>query len=263
MKALSYLQKVGAIPEYDTWDLAMSLVVITKVLFAEEYAFTIDPLEMPWVHSGDKNTCAGRLECAFYGISGDVRALFPHICNKDSEFLTGLIKSLLEARVMLHGMSESFCVDLDNDEEFAEVYNDLIGLTGKRKFPTKSAVFHHFFNGAFTDAGQEILSEMAGTKDEFKSEVSKMSQDFSNFVSEEFSAEITKTEIVFESENPFEGGHQVRVSVRVPGGEEDEITLHWAPWPSAKTKSVRNDVIGICSRFNASQKDKWFEASIG
>lgn len=263
MKALNYLQKVGAIPDYNTWDLAMSLVVITRVLFGKEYAFTIDPSEVPWVHGENGDSSKERSECAFYGVSGDVRALFPHICNKDSDFLMELIKSLLEARVALHRVSESYQLKLD-DRDFVNSYNEMIGLTGNKKFPTKSSIFHHFFNGSFTDVGQEILSEIAGTKDDFRGQVSKINKDFLDFVYREFSAEITKTEMVFENGNPFEGGHQVKVSLRVPGAEEEEdVTLHWAPWPSAKTSSVRMDVIGICNRFNASQKEEWFTKAVG
>ncbi len=258
MKALQYLQKVGAVPEYSNWDLLMSLVVICNELYASEVMMEPDAIE--WVQLAESNEeFKVRCDCIFYGTSGDVRAFFPHINKQSPELLKELIEVLLETRLAIFSIADGEDFDFEDDSWFTREYNDRVGLKGKKRFPSKSAILHTYYNGSLTDAGQEILSELAGTKIDFSEKIKKLQSEFSQFLSEEDTAAVESVEFESELPNPFEGGYEVCLSLRLPGVETlESCTLHWAPWPTAKTKSAYLEVKNICNFFNNSQKEKWF-----
>lgn len=260
MKALAYLQKVGAVPDYDSWDLLMSLVVISSELYSPDLVLEPDCIE--WVQQSDSDEeFKLKCECLLYGMSGDIRAFFPHICKQPPSFLKELIQVLLETRLALFAMEDCEDFDTANDEWFTKEYNERVGLRGKKRFPSKSAVLHTFYNGSLTDAGQEIMAEIAGTKVDFTKKVAQLHTTFSNFLLEQLSGVIEEVEFESEFGNPFEGGYEIKIMLRVPGVEEtQECTLHWAPWPTANTKSIYSDVRRICNSFNEAQREIWLSS---
>lgn len=258
MKALRYLQKVGAVPEYNNWDLLMSLVVICSEFYSPETLMEPDCVQ--WVQLADSDEdFVARCDSILYGTSGDVRAFFPHIHKQSPEFLRELIEVLLETRLILFSILEGKDFDPDNDKWFTDEYNFRVGLKGKKKFPSKSSILHTYFNGALTDAGQEILAELAGTKIDFTTKIAKLQSEFSSFLSEQQTAVVENVEFESEFGNPFEGGYEVCLTIRVIGSEGlQKCTLHWAPWPTAKTNSTHLEMSNICNFFNNSQREKWF-----
>jgi hypothetical protein len=258
MKALRYLQKVGAVPEYENWDLLMSLVVICNELYSPEVMVEPDVIE--WVQASESDEeFIKRCDCILFGTSGDVRAFFPHIHKQPSSFLKELIEVLLETRLALFCICDGKNFNLDDEGWFINEYNNRVGLKGKKRFPSKSSVLHTYYSGSLTDVGQQILSEIAGTKVDFAAKISKMQSEFSSFLMEQQTAVIDEVEIKSEFGNPFEGGYEVCLTLKVIGSDElHKCTLHWAPWPTAKTKSTHLEMSNICNFFNNSQREKWF-----
>lgn len=261
MKALQYLQKVGAMPDYNNWDLLMALTVLCQELYSHDTMLEPDCLE--WVQQSESDEeFLLKSDCVLYGTSGDVRAFFPHICKQPVPFLKDLIQVLLETRLALYAIADGDEFDTEDDDWFSSEYNDRVGLKGKKRFPSKSSILHTYCNGSLTDAGQEILANIAGTKMDFTNKIAKLYSEFSNFLVEQMSGVIEESEFESEFENPFEGGYEVKLSLRVPGVEEPQgCTLHWAPWPTAKTDSIYSEVRRICNVFNESQKEKWVSSA--
>lgn len=257
MKALSYLQKVGAIPDYDKWDLLMAIVVIVTDFYSPD--FIADPDVVEWVQEGDSDEeFEKRAEAVLYSTSGDVKALFPHICNSEVSFLKELLEVLIEIRLKVYSFIEGKPFIKDS-ADFASLYNEMVGLKGGSKFPSKSMILHSYCSGALTDGGQEILANLAGTEKDFAKQVGRLKSEFSLYVSTGERVLVLGTVDEDEKENPFEGGYQAKAKLLVPGIDEaQECTLHWAPWPTAKTKSVNSEVRAICQGFTDMNKLAWF-----
>lgn len=262
MKALSYLQKVGAVPDYDSWDVLMAVVVIITDFYSPD--MLIEPDIVDWVQqASDQGDFEERCNGIFYGSSGDVRALFPHICDKPAPFLKGLLEALIDTKLRIHCAINAPEQDVEGDW-FATTYNNMVGLKGKRRFPTKMSILHTYCSGALTDSGQEILSNLVGTEADFVKEVKKLQSDFALFVSEGELARTGFMEIEDEKPNPFEGGFQAKIDLIVPGVDDpQECTLHWAPWPTAKTKSFNTTVRAICQSFSDKNRELWISSKAG
>lgn len=252
MKALKYLQKVGAIPEYDKWDVLMAIVVIVTDFYSPDMVMEPDVLD--WVQQADsEEDFSERCDIVSYATSGAVKALFPFICDKPLPFLKGLLECLIDTKVRIFSV-----INMEDDEEemaegewFATVYNEMVGLKGKKRFPTKSTILHTYCGGALTDGGQSILASLAGTEKEFTEQTKELQVAFASYLIEGERGQLSEVRYENEKENPFEGGYQVKVKIKVPGVDEpQECTLHWAPWPIAKTKSLHTEVRAICQGFS-------------
>lgn len=256
MKALRYLQKVGAIPPYDSWDILMAIVVIISDFYS--VPMLIEPDIIEWVQEAENDKdFKSRCDAIWFSTSGDIRALFPHIYDKPAPFLKSLLEAIVDLKVSIYRISNPAKID-QGKEQFAEDYNDMVGLKGNKRFPSKSAIIHTYCSGTLTDMGQEILSSLAGTEKGFNKEVEKLKNFFSFFVTSGELIRVVEMENKDERENPFDGGYQVEVKVQVPGVDEaQECTLHWAPWPTAKTKSANQIVRSVCDGFTSSSYSQW------
>jgi hypothetical protein len=259
MKALNYLQKVGAIPSYESWDLLMSLVVIVTDFFSPD--LMVEPDVLDWVQDSESSDeFEDRCNAIVYATSGDVRALFPHIYDKPVPFLRDLLEALIDIRLRIYVFAAPSAKSHAKDW-FSENYNDMVGLKGDKRFPSKSTILHSYCSGSLTDGGQEILASIVGTKKDFEKEINKLQNSFSLFVSNGDTLSVNSVELCDERENPFEGGYQAKVKLTVPGVDEpQECTLHWAPWPSARTNSANQLVRSVCSSFTEMNRETWFSS---
>lgn len=256
MKALKYLQKMGAIPEYDKWDVLMAIVVIVTDFYSPDMVMEPDVLD--WVQQADsENDFSERCDIVSYATSGAVKALFPFICDKPLPFLKELLECLIDTKVRIFSVihmeddKEDDKEEMMEEEWFATVYNEMVGLKGKKRFPTKSTILHTYCGGALTDGGQSILASLAGTEKEFTEQTKELQVAFASYLIEGERGQLSEVRYENEKENPFEGGYQVKVKIKVPGVDEpQECTLHWAPWPIAKTKSLHTEVRAICQGFS-------------
>lgn len=258
MKALKYLQKVGAIPSYEAWDVLMSIVVIVTDFYSPD--LTMEPDVLDWVqNASDNGDFESRCNAILFATSGDVRALFPHIYNKPVSFLKELLEELVDLRLKMYVFISDFTVDESDDGWFSEAYNDMVGLKGNKRFPSKASIIHSYCSGSLTDGGQEILANLAGTEKDFGKEINKIVESFSLYLSSGELVSVGSVEYVDERDNPFEGGFQAKLKLTVPGVDEpQECTLHWAPWPSAQTNSANQTVRFVCSGFTEMGRKEWF-----
>lgn len=241
----------------------MSLVVITKGLYSP--GIDLEPSQLFVDHSGQDDQEYDNFEdILFYAFSGDVKMLYPHVYNKSDDFLKSLIAVLLEVRVNLFCVAQGVEPNFEDKEWFVTCYNDLVGLTGNSRFPSRSTLLHYYFNGAFTDAGQDILSNLAGTKDDFKREVRDMIDSFRDFAYETGLFRVHVYTLEDESDNPFEGGYQVKLELLTSGSSSThQCTLHWSPWFTAKTNSDNYAVRSLCNQFTNHHKEKSLSSIFG
>lgn len=163
MKAISYLQKLGAIPKYNLWDLKMSIVVIADELFCEE--MVMEPDCVAWTQKAESSEeFEKRCDVIAYATTGNVPDLLSSLEGfNDVEELKELIEELLEIRLFYHSMfleETGELKDLEGEEWFVKSYNSLIGLGPKESFETRSHILRFFFSGALTEAGEELIKEL-------------------------------------------------------------------------------------------------------
>lgn len=237
----------------------MSIVVIVTDFFSPD--FMIEPDVVEWVQEyEDDKDFENRHNAVMFSTSGDVRALFPHICSQPPEFLKGLLEALIDTRLRMYCLSNP-SVNMGSKDWFVNNYNDMVGLKGGKRFPTKTSILHSYYGGSLTDGGQEILSTLAGTEKDFNKEIAKMHTEFALFISTTERARVGMVDFVPEKDNPFEGGFQVKVDLIVPGVDDPQLcTLHWAPWPTAKTKSANTEVRALCHSFTEMNRSLWLSS---
>lgn len=164
MKAITYLQKVGAIPEFDLWDLKMAAVVLTEELFCEEMVMEPDCLDWTQETNHDHDLFEQRCNLILYGSSGNTQDLFLEILPiTDTNTLQSLIKELLDLRMFyfsLHKEIQGENVSAASEEEwFINLYNEFVEAAPQEKFSSKSEVLRFFYSGALTEVGEKILKE--------------------------------------------------------------------------------------------------------
>lgn len=181
------------------------------------------------------------------------------MCDESEEFLQGLIRTLLEIRLFYFSPDDP---EGEEEEWFTRSYNDFLDLKGNKRFPSKTAILHFMYGGGLLEAGQETMAELVGTEQDFMESVLRILTDFVRFATLE-SPSLGVREVKFQENggNPFEGGPQVRLRLAKSGEEKtEECTLHWAPWPTAKSAGKSEDIIKLCKSFTESSRKNWFES---
>jgi hypothetical protein len=171
MKAISYLQRIGAIPDFNLKDLQLAVIAITGELF--EKGMMVEPDCVQWTqdssHDEDSpwDSFSKRCDIIAHATEGDVEGLVPLISKVDSvHALKRLIEDLLEIRLFYL----SFLTDEDplnqeshQDEWFVRLYNQLVALEKGEDFQTKTQILHFFYSGALTPVGENLL-KLKGVK---------------------------------------------------------------------------------------------------
>ena len=163
MKAIQYLQNMGAIPRYDVRDLKLAALVICSEFFIEE--MMMEPDCVAWTQKAESSEeFEKRCDVIAYATTGNVPDLLSSLEEfNDVEELKELIEELLEIRLFYHSMfleETGELKDLEGEEWFVKSYNSLIGLGPKESFETRSHILRFFFSGALTEAGEELIKEL-------------------------------------------------------------------------------------------------------
>jgi hypothetical protein len=164
MKAITYLQKVGAIPEFDTWDLKMAAVVLTEELFCEDMVMEPDCLDWTQEVNQDHHLFNQRCNLILYGSSGNTQDLFLELLPiTDTNTLQGFIRELLDLRMFYYGLHKEVRgedVSSNSEEEwFINLYNDFVDMGSNEKFSSKSEILRFYYSGSLTEIGEKILKE--------------------------------------------------------------------------------------------------------
>lgn len=165
MKAIQYLQNIGAIPKFDVHDLKMSVITISREFFTEE--MMMEPDCVAWTQKAQSTEeFIKRCDVIAYATTGNVPELLSSLEGIDnSEDIRELIEELLEIRLFYHSMfldESRNLTDLEGEEWFVQSYNSLVGLGPEESFPSKSQILRFFFCGALNEAGEEIVKEING-----------------------------------------------------------------------------------------------------
>lgn len=159
MKAITYLQNLGVIPPYDTWDLKMSIVTISEEMFCDE--IEVDPEQAEWTLEvkNDPLQFDKRCKLAQYSITSDIPRLVNELTEvKDEDTLKGLINELLELRLFLfNAVTGGGFEDIIDEPLFVKLYNQLVGLKSSDHFPSKSSILQFYYNGTLTPVGEKTL----------------------------------------------------------------------------------------------------------
>lgn len=163
MKAITYLQNIGAIPKYEIHDLKMAVIVITSEFFMEE--MMMEPDCVGWTQKASTTEeFAHRCDIIAYATSGNVPDLLRNLETlNDKVVLQELIEELLEIRLFYFSMfsdQEGNPQDFQGEEWFVKSYNSLINLGPTESFTSSSHILRFFFCGALKEAGEEIVKEL-------------------------------------------------------------------------------------------------------
>lgn len=267
MKAISYLQKLGALPKCDIWDLQMAIITIADEMFS--HSTIVEPDCLEWVQSaagveGEGDSFEKRCNLILFATSGDVRALGPTLFSvTDEKVLEDLIKELLEVRLMFHGLSvggeESFNVS-ENEDWFVSSFNEMAGLPPSEFFQSKSQILRFYYSGALSEIGETVIKRMIGSLEGFMMTIQGMEMKLEKFITKAGGG-ITGGAFENLGGNVLDGSH-VRVIDVSFSGEEDfsVITLHWAPWPSVQiVEDNSSKLAALCAEFNDHCRSRWFE----
>lgn len=264
MKAINYLQRIGAIPQYSLWDLQMAVVVITDDFFNASTLVEPDCLE--WVQSADSETLfLQRLNLIAFSTSGDVRALGPTLFSiSDTETLKELVRELIELKLLHFALSNG---DLEpynkvKDESwFVDSYNKLIEMPLAAQFVSKAQILAFYYSGSVREVGEAVLSRIAGPQEEFHKAISLMEAEVLDFL-QRSGVKVTKIEQKYGKLNPYEGVPLKVLWVNLPGDSDDTAgELMWAPWATLRPQDEQkctNSFRELCDRFNKEQEGKWF-----
>lgn len=165
MKAIAYLQKIGAIPEFNLRDLQLAVVVIASELFEEGMMVEPDCVQWTQQSSHDEESpwdCFSKrceiIECA---TNSNLEGLVPLLSKVDN---AGALKDLIEELIEIRLFYFSFFAEqdqpdqeADNDEWFVNLYNQLVGLSKGETFTSKSQILRFFYTGALSEVGNIIL----------------------------------------------------------------------------------------------------------
>lgn len=261
MKVLKYLQRVGAVPRATKEDLLMSLVSIINDFFTP--ITTVKPETIPWVKeaSSNKEEYQRRYDLLLLCTSGDIRAAFPAISQEDESSLQTLIEELLKVRMYIYALGKGQKVVPDTDEFFIECFNEMLGLEEGNCFVSKPQLMSFYYSDKMNPAGKAIIENELSSIDDIRMEVL---ESISNFVdstpdgykvdlAESFSLEVSDVELLH-------GGAAARITLLHEDSQTRKVcTLHWAPWPSAKTSSKDPVVVEMCESFTNRSKEKWLQ----
>lgn len=162
MKAISYLQKLGAIPQYDIWDIKMAIIVIADELFCEEFVMEPDCVQWTQDVNHDHDLFEQRCDLILYATSSNLPDLMGVLGPiEDRKTLIELIRELLEIRMFYFSMEiEMDPGDFDeSDEKFTKMYNEFAGLKPSQYFDSKSQILQFYCNGAITEIGEAALKK--------------------------------------------------------------------------------------------------------
>lgn len=160
MKAIKYLQKLGAIPKFDPWDLKMAIIVIADELYCEESVMEPDCLDWVQEVNEDMDLFNQRCELVLYSTSSNLEKLMETMEPiQDVSLLTELIQQLIELRLFYFSLeSDSFPDGCQSEEEwFTKLYNDFVGLKPPQHFESRSEVFMFYYGGSLTPVGESAL----------------------------------------------------------------------------------------------------------
>lgn len=163
MKAITYLQNMGALPQFDLWDLKMAVIVIADELFSEE--LMMEPDCSDWVQSVNHNSELFKQRCdlIFYASSGNVKELVSVLLPlEDGKVIQGLIEELLELRLFLHSLYKGDSWDKagNKDEWFVRLYNDFVEMNPPERFESKANILRFYYSGFLTEVGEKILKNL-------------------------------------------------------------------------------------------------------
>jgi len=265
MRVSSFLEKVGAVKACDRKDLLMAIVFVANdfgpLRNGVDQGILLGLVEVKFRDYSEKVTAYDAL---IFATSGDVRALYPLVCNQKETFLKKIIESLLEIRVFLYALMNKLSFDNKRDADFVESYNDMVGARGDQRFVNKNEILRDYFSGSFTNAGEHIVSEVIGTPDRVVKDIAETQVKFSKHLLSYGDFFTDKIEFVSERSNPLEGGYVAKVTVREKGlNISHECTLHWAPWPMVKTSDDNLRMYDICSEFNETEASCWINRVFG
>lgn len=161
MKAITYLQNLGAIPQFQVRDLQLAVVVIVSELFDE--GMMVEPDCVGWTQKqlpGDGLTAfSERCEIIAAATNGDLDSLLPLLRNlTDLEDLKDLIEELLEIRLFYFSLYKGAePPSEDEDRWFVTMYNEMVSLNPQSEFETKSQILRFFFSGSLNEVGEMLL----------------------------------------------------------------------------------------------------------
>lgn len=164
MKAIAYLQKLGAIPPFDPWDLKMSIVVIADELFMDEATYELD-LSLA-DHPSKENLAPKVLEQWSNLVQCSTKSDIPGLAKvleniDDTEILVRAIEKLLELRLFYFSRELGVVGDrsLRDEKWFTMLYNDFAGLNLPTRFKSKSEIVQFYCSGAITEIGEKALED--------------------------------------------------------------------------------------------------------
>lgn len=162
MKAISYLQKLGAIPQYNLWDIKMAIIVIADELFCEESVMEPDCVEWTQAVNHDHELFEQRCDLILYATSSNIPELMRVMKPiEDRKLLIELIRELLELRLFFFSMEIGMDPgDFDDsDEKFTKLYNEFVGLRPSQQFDSKSQILQFYCSGSITEIGESALKK--------------------------------------------------------------------------------------------------------
>lgn len=270
MKAIDYLRKFDAAPNYNRNSVLSTIIFFTHNYFNSHTIMEPDCLS--WTQGGWREDGGSheefekRCSLILYTTAGDVRAAMPYLVRQDDKTLYELMVELLDLMVMYQGMAEG---DMDSYESmkdpkhWATLWNNLLGIKKKsEQWSNKAEIVEAYSSDErWLEEAQEIIDLLT---DDILGKAYKLVLDFHEYMKGQ--EKVTEYGAAYEIErySAIEGSH-VRVidlALEDEGNDPDYYTclMYWAPMPKIEAPDdAPEEIKEVCQGWTAKKRTEWFD----
>jgi len=269
MKAVNYLRKFDAAPEYDRDSILATIIFFTHHYFNSHTIMEPDCLS--WVQdgwrgeNGTKERFDERCDLILYTTAGDVRASMPYLIKQDDQTLYELMVELMDLMVMYQGMAEG---DMDSWESmkdtkhWAKLWNNLLGIEKKKEmWGNKAEVIEAYSSdGRWIDEAKEIIDLLT---DNILDKAYKLVLDFHEFMKTQDKVSEFGAAYEIGRYAAIEGSHVRVIDLSIDDSEDPDYytcLMYWAPMPRIEApEDAPEEIQEVCKGWTAKKRTEWFD----
>lgn len=270
MKAIDYLRKFGAAPEYNRNSVLSTIIFFTHSYFNSHTIMEPDCLS--WVQDGWREEGGNheqfeeRCSLILYTTAGDVRAAMPYLVKQTDKTLYELMIELFDLMVMYQGMAEG---DMDSYEtmqdpkHWATLWNNLLGIKKKsEKWSSKAEIIEAYSSDErWLEEAQEILDLLT---ENILDKAYTLVLDFHEYMKGQ--DKVTEYGAAYEigRQSAIEGSHVRVIDLALEDGTDDPdyytCLMYWAPMPKVEAPDdAPEEIKEVCKGWTAKKRTEWFD----